>query len=73
MPLEDHLLMVSGRVSYEIVQKAISGGVPFVLAVSAPSSLAISTAYEFGVTLIGFLRENSYNVYVSGRPSYTIT
>jgi FdhD protein len=63
MPLHDRLLMVSGRVSFEIVQKAAVAGIPIVCAVSAPSDLAIETAERVGVTLIGFLRGTGFNVY----------
>ena len=63
LPLNHHIVMVSGRASYEILQKCITAGVPIVCAVSAPSNLAVSLAQEFGVTLIGFLRENRFNVY----------
>jgi FdhD protein len=63
MPLHGRLLMVSGRVSFEIVQKAAVAGVPIVCAVSAPSDLAIETADRLGVTLIGFLRGDGFNVY----------
>jgi FdhD protein len=63
MPLHDRILMVSGRVSFEIVQKAAVAGVPILCAVSAPSSLAIDAAERLGVTLIGFLRGDGFNVY----------
>jgi len=63
LPLSDHLLFVSGRTSFEIVQKAFLAGVPLVAAVSAPSSLAIDLADECGVTLVGFLRGQNFNVY----------
>jgi FdhD protein len=62
-PLDHHLLMVSGRASFEIVQKAVMAQMPIVCAISAPSSLAVETAREFGVTLVGFLREDDFNVY----------
>ena len=63
LPLSDSLLCVSGRTSFEIVQKAIFAGIPILAAVSAPSSLAIDLAREFGVTLIGFIRGESFNIY----------
>lgn len=63
LPLGGHLLMVSGRTSYEIMQKALTAGLPVVCAVSAPSSLAVDLAGEFGMTLVGFLREERFNVY----------
>jgi FdhD protein len=63
LPLHDRILMVSGRVSFEIVQKAAVVGVPIVCAVSAPSDLAVETAERLGVTLIGFLRGDGFNVY----------
>jgi len=61
--LTGFLLMVSGRVSFEIVQKAAVAGIPIVCAVSAPSDLAIETAERLGVTLVGFLRGDGFNVY----------
>ena len=63
LPLSQHALCVSGRTSYEIVQKAIVAGVPIVAAVSAPSSLAIDLAQTCGVTLVGFARGDTFNIY----------
>jgi FdhD protein len=63
LPFDRHILMVSGRASFEIMQKALAARVPVVAAVSAPSSLAVQFAVESGQTLVGFLRENRFNVY----------
>ena len=63
LPLVNHMLFVSGRTSFEIVQKAFLAGIPIVAAVSAPSSLAIGLAQECGITLIGFLRGQNFNIY----------
>jgi FdhD protein len=63
LPLWDRILLVSGRVSFEIVQKAAVAGIPIICAVSAPSDLAIRLADRLGVTLLGFLRGDGFNVY----------
>ena len=63
MPLNGYVLLVSGRVSLEIVQKAAVAGIPIVCAVSAPSDLAVEAAERFGQTLVGFLRGDGFNVY----------
>ncbi|HEY9795960.1 MAG TPA: formate dehydrogenase accessory sulfurtransferase FdhD [Leptolyngbyaceae cyanobacterium] len=63
LPLNNRIVMVSGRSSFEILQKCLAAGVPIVCAVSAPSSLAVTLAREFGITLIGFLRGERFNIY----------
>lgn len=72
LPLSGHIVMVSGRTSFEILQKSLMAGVPMVCAVSAPSTLAVALAREFGLTLIGFLREERFNVY-AGRERVRVT
>jgi len=65
LPLASSVLTVSGRAGYEVVQKAVAAGIPILAAVGAPSSLAVATAERFGQTLVGFLRDDRFNVYTS--------
>jgi len=64
--LQDKILAVSGRAGYEVVQKAVAAGIPILVAVGAPSTLAVATAQRFGLTLVAFLRGARFNVYSGG-------
>jgi len=67
LPASDYGLVVSGRASFELMQKATVAGIPLLAAVSAPSSLAVQVAQEFNMTLVGFLRGNTFNIYAGAQ------
>ena len=63
LPQRDNLILLSGRISFELVQKALMADIPMIAAIGAPTSLAIELATRHGMTLIGFLKEKGFNIY----------
>jgi len=63
LPLNNHIVLFSGRLSYELVQKSLAAGVCVICSIGAPTSLAIELAEDYGITVIGFLKNSSFNIY----------
>ncbi|MFD2940331.1 formate dehydrogenase accessory sulfurtransferase FdhD [Flavobacterium notoginsengisoli] len=73
LPLNEHILLLSGRASFELIQKAAMAGISIIASIGAPSSLAVELATEFNITLLGFLKENRLNIYNSSEQTVILT
>jgi len=73
LPLNEHILLLSGRASFELIQKATMAGISIIASIGAPSSLAVELAAEFNITLLGFLKENRLNIYNSSEQTVIVT
>lgn len=73
LPLNEHILLLSGRASFELIQKAAMAGISIIASIGAPSSLAVELAAEFNITLLGFLKENRLNIYNSSEQTVIVT
>ncbi|AWK05791.1 formate dehydrogenase accessory sulfurtransferase FdhD [Flavobacterium crocinum] len=73
LPLNEHILLLSGRASFELIQKAAMAGISIIASIGAPSSLAVELAAEFNITLLGFLKDNRLNIYNSSNQTVIVT